>query len=395
MGFDNYPCAYPGTGIFLCNTRKLRPVRHLLFGGTHLTWKVSYDMEEIKRLIEKLETQQILSKEELRRLIGSLTKEDTDFLRERARLVALRHFGNGIYTRGLIEFTNYCKNDCYYCGIRRSNRCVERYRLTTEDILSCCRKGHELGFRTFVLQGGEDGSYLDEDIVEIVTLIRKEFPDCAITLSIGEKSYDSYVKYYQAGADRYLLRHETANEEHYQKLHPANLKLSNRKKCLQNLKEIGYQVGAGFMVGSPYQTTDHIIEDLFFLKELNPQMVGIGPFLPHHETPFADQKKGSMELTLVLISIIRLMLPNALIPATTALGTVHPNGRELGILSGANVVMPNLSPTIVRKKYQLYDNKICTGDEAAECRMCLDRRMKKIGYELTVDRGDYKLAAIS
>lgn len=350
-------------------------------------------MTDIKQLIEKLEEQRILSKDEFLTLLTNLTEEDTEYLRERAKQVAQKHFGNKIYTRGLIEFTNYCKNDCYYCGIRRGNRCVERYRLTNEEILSCCREGYGLGFRTFVLQGGEDGSYSDEDIVEIVRMIKTDFPDCAITLSIGEKSYDSYLKYYQAGADRYLLRHETADDEHYQKLHPANLNLTNRKECLKNLKEIGYQVGAGFMVGSPYQTTEHIIKDLFFLKELDPQMVGIGPFLPHHETPFADQTKGTMEQTLLLISIIRLMLPDALIPATTALGTVHPNGRELGILSGANVVMPNLSPTIVRKKYQLYDNKICTGDEAAECRTCLDRRMNKIGYELTVDRGDYRQEA--
>lgn len=349
-------------------------------------------MADIKQLIEKLEEQHILSREEFLTFLTGISGEETEFLRERARITAQKQFGNKIYTRGLIEFTNYCKNDCYYCGIRRSNRCVERYRLTNEEILSCCKEGYELGFRTFVLQGGEDGSYSDEDIVELLRMIKTDFPECAITLSIGEKSYESYLKYYQAGADRYLLRHETATEEHYQKLHPANLSLSNRKQCLQNLKEIGYQVGAGFMVGSPFQTTENIIEDLFFLKELDPQMVGIGPFLPHHETPFADQAKGTMEQTLVLISIIRLMLPNALIPATTALGTVHPNGRELGILSGANVVMPNLSPTIVRKKYQLYDNKICTGDEAAECRTCLDRRMNKIGYELTVDRGDYRTA---
>ncbi len=346
-------------------------------------------MTEVKQLIEKLENQRILSREEFITLLNNLTEEDTQFLRERARQTAKKHFDNKIYTRGLIEFTNYCKNDCYYCGIRRSNSCVERYRLTNEEILNCCKVGHELGFRTFVLQGGEDGSYSDDDMVEIIRMIKKDYPDCAITLSIGEKSYDSYLKFYQAGADRYLLRHETANEEHYQKLHPQNLKLSNRKQCLQNLKEIGYQVGAGFMVGSPYQTTETIVEDLFFLKELSPQMVGVGPFLPHHETPFADQEKGTMEQTLILISIVRLMLPNSLIPATTALGTVNPNGRELGILSGANVVMPNLSPTIVRKKYQLYDNKICTGDEAAECRSCLDRRMRKIGYELTVDRGDF------
>jgi len=347
-------------------------------------------MSKVTQLIEKLEEQRDLSKEEFIELLSNLTEEDSQFLHERARITAKEHFDNKIYTRGLIEFTNYCKNDCYYCGIRRSNRCVERYRLTEEEILDCCQQGYELGFRTFVLQGGEDGSYSDADIVLIVQKIKNAFPDCAITLSIGEKSYESYLAYYNAGADRYLLRHETATEEHYQKLHPANLSLANRKRCLMNLKDIGYQVGAGFMVGSPYQTMEHIVEDLKFLKELSPEMIGIGPFLPHHETPFADQAKGTMEQTLNLISIVRLMLPNSLIPATTALGTVNPNGREQGILAGANVVMPNLSPTIVRKNYQLYDNKICTGDEAAECRSCMERRMNKIGYELAVDRGDYQ-----
>lgn len=347
-------------------------------------------MADIRKLIDQLEEQKILSKAEFISLLSEITPEDTEYLRDKARTIAKRHFGNQIYTRGLIEFTNYCKNDCYYCGIRRSNKNVTRYRLTNEQILNCCKEGHELGFRTFVLQGGEDGSYSDEDMIEIITMIKKDFPDCALTLSIGEKSYDSYQKFFEAGADRYLLRHETANEEHYAKLHPENLTLKNRKECLSNLKEIGYQVGAGFMVGSPYQTLDHIVEDLLFLKELSPEMVGIGPFLPHHETPFAKEEKGSMERTLILISIIRLMLPSALIPATTALGTIHPKGREEGILSGANVVMPNLSPTTVRKQYELYDNKICTGDEAAECRFCLDGRMKKIGYELAVDRGDYQ-----
>jgi biotin synthase len=346
-------------------------------------------MPDIKKLINELEEQRMLTKEEFITLLTDLTEEDTQYLHERAQLMARKYFDNKIYTRGLIEFTNYCKNDCYYCGIRKSNRGVERYRLTNEEILDCCKQGHELGFRTFVLQGGEDGSYSDEDIVEIITMIKNDYSDCAITLSVGEKSYESYRKFYEAGADRYLLRHETANDIHYSKLHPANLTLQNRKQCLCNLKEIGYQVGAGFMVGSPYQTLENLAEDLLFLKELSPQMVGIGPFLPHHETPFANEAKGSYELTLTLISILRLLLPNALIPATTALGTIHPNGREQGILSGANVVMPNLSPTSVRKKYELYDNKICTGDEAAECRSCLDRRMRKIGYELVVDRGDF------
>ncbi len=347
-------------------------------------------MSDIKKLIDRLREQRILTEKEFLTLLTGMDAEDKQYLREKARSEALRRFGNLIYTRGLIEFTNYCKNDCYYCGIRRSNRNITRYRLSQEQILDCCREGFELGFRTFVLQGGEDGSFRDEEIVEMIRRIKESFPECALTLSIGEKSYDSYLKYYEAGADRYLLRHETASEEHYAKLHPAGLSLKNRKECLLNLKKIGYQVGAGFMVGSPGQRMEHIVEDLFFLKELGPQMIGIGPFLPHHETPFAQEEKGSMELTLLLISILRLMLPNSLLPATTALGTIHPGGREEGILSGANVVMPNLSPTTVRKNYELYDNKICTGDEAAECRFCLSRRMEKIGYELAVDRGDYQ-----
>lgn len=346
-------------------------------------------MELGKELINKLENQKILSKEEFVCLLSELSPEDTEYLRVRAQNTAKKFFDNKIYTRGLIEFTNYCKNDCYYCGIRRSNRDVERYRLTNEQILECCKEGHRLGFRTFVLQGGEDGSYSDEDIVAIIMMIKKDYSDCAITLSIGERSYDSYKKFYEAGADRYLLRHESASEEHYSQLHPQNLKLENRKQCLKNLKEIGFQVGAGFMVGSPFQTLENIAEDLLFIKELSPEMIGIGPFIPHHETPFAQYTQGSLEQTLKLISIIRLMMPNALIPSTTALGTINPNGRELGMQHGANVVMPNLSPTSVRKKYELYDNKICTGDEAAECRFCLERRVKKVGYELTVDRGDF------
>lgn len=340
-------------------------------------------------LIDRLEEHRILTRSEFVTLLTEVTKEDQDCLRSRARKIATGVFGNKIYTRGLIEFTNYCKNDCFYCGIRCSNKAVSRYRLTKEEIMNCCKTGYELGFRTFVLQGGEDVHYSDEALLELVQNIKDNYPDCALTLSLGERSYESYRAFYLAGADRYLLRHETANEEHYRMLHPDKLTLSNRKNCLKQLKEIGYQVGAGFMVGSPGQKVENLVEDLFFLKDLDPHMIGIGPFLPHHQTPFADHPSGTMEQTLTLISILRLMFPNALIPATTALGTIHPMGREEGILSGANVVMPNLSPTLVRKKYELYDNKICTGDEAAECRYCLEKRMEKIGYHLVVDRGDY------
>ena len=331
-----------------------------------------------------------LRREDLIALITQATPESDEYLFAQARKVREEIYGKAVYMRGLIEFTNYCKNDCYYCGIRRSAAHADRYRLSEEQILNCCENGYALGFRTFVLQGGEDGYYTDERIVSMVEKIKEKYPDCALTLSIGERDRESYQAFYDAGADRYLLRHETADEDHYRLLHPAQLSLAHRKQCLRQLKEIGYQVGCGFMVGSPGQTPECLVEDLLFIKELAPHMVGIGPFVPHHDTPFADQPQGGLELTLRLLAIIRLMQPHVLLPATTALGTIDPRGREKGILAGANVVMPNLSPGDVRKKYLLYDNKICTGDEAAECVNCLGNRIASTGYELVNDRGDYK-----
>ena len=342
----------------------------------------------MKELIQKLRQTQSLTKEEWIRLIENRTPELAEYLFEQAREVREMYYGKDIYIRGLIEFTNYCKNDCLYCGIRRSNKNAERYRLSKEEILECCDHGYKLGFRTFVLQGGEDGYYTDERVAEIVSEMKENHPDCAITLSIGEKSYESYQKFFEAGADRYLLRHETYNCEHYAKLHPAELSAKVRQQCLWDLKKIGYQVGTGFMVGSPFQTAEHLAEDMLFIKELNPQMIGIGPFVPHHDTPFAKEQGGTLELTLFMLGLLRLMIPKALIPSTTALGTIDPNGRELGILAGANVVMPNLSPRNVREKYLLYDNKICTGDEAAESLENLKTRMKKINYDIVVSRGD-------
>ncbi len=309
-------------------------------------------------------------------------------LREEAVRLRKQYYGHKVYTRGLIEFTNYCKNDCYYCGIRHGNRNAKRYRLTREEILDCCENGYELGFRTFVLQGGEDPYYTDDRMAEIVRSIKEGYPDCAVTLSIGERSRESYKRFREAGADRYLLRHETANEEHYGRLHPPAMSLKVRKQCLYDLKELGYQVGAGFMVGSPGQRTGDLAEDLLFLKELQPQMVGIGPFIPHHDTRFASEPAGSVELTLYLLSVIRILLPKVLLPATTALGTMDPQGREKGLAAGANVVMPNLSPIKNRKQYDLYDNKICTGEEAAECRGCLAKRVESAGYRLVNERGD-------
>lgn len=349
-------------------------------------------MYVMKQLVDTLEQQQTLSKEEFIYLLEHRDEEISNYLFERSRAIRHLHYGNSIYIRGLIEFTNVCKNDCYYCGIRKSNKNAERYRLSEAEILSACEVGYELGFRTFVLQGGEDYHFSDDDICHIVSKIKEQYPTCAITLSIGERSYESYLSYFQAGADRYLLRHETANTAHYNKLHPSNLSLENRKRCLWDLKKIGYEVGSGFMVGSPYQTYECLADDLLFLHKLQPHMVGIGPFIPHHDTDFAKEKAGTLELTLYLIGILRLMFPKVLLPSTTALGTIDPLGREKGIQAGANVVMPNLSPREVRSKYLLYDNKICTGDEAAECRYCMERRMQSIGYEVVVDRGDSKVS---
>ena len=343
----------------------------------------------MKSIIDKLVLNRDLSDEEFEQLILCEDKETIEYLASKAREVREKIYGKEVYLRGLIEFTNYCRNDCLYCGIRRSNKNAERYRLTEEQILSCCESGYKLGFRTFVLQGGEDMYFSDEVLVPLVKEIKKRYPDCALTLSVGEREKDSYQKLFDAGADRYLLRHETADKEHYESLHPAELSFDHRMKCLWNLKEIGYQVGCGMMIGSPNQTVKHLIKDLRFLQEFKPEMVGIGPFIPHHDTPFANCETGSVDITLKLLSIIRIMLPEVLLPATTALGTADGFGREKGILAGANVVMPNLSPTDVRDKYLLYDNKICTGDEAAECIRCMSLRVQKVGYEVVQKRGDH------
>lgn len=340
-------------------------------------------------LVNKLCRDGTLTKPELISLIESGEKYRGE-LSEIAQKLRREYYGDDIYIRGLIEFTNYCKQNCFYCGIRKDNLSCRRYRLTPDDIMSCCEQGYELGFRTFVLQGGEDAYFNDDRICEIISAVKGKYPDCALTLSIGEKPKESYQRYFDCGADRYLLRHETASKEHYERLHPKAQRFENRIKCLRYLKEIGYQVGCGFMVGSPYQSAQNLAEDLLFIKELKPQMVGIGPFIHHSETPMKHFTDGTLEQTLLMLSIIRIMLPKVLLPATTALATIHPRGRELGILSGANVVMPNLSPVSVRKKYQLYDNKVCTGEESAECIRCLTKRVESVGCKIIVSRGDSK-----
>ena len=343
----------------------------------------------LKQLIDRLEGSRDLSDAELTELLLCEDSEAVAYLAERARAVREKIYGKEVYLRGLIEFTNYCKNNCKYCGIRCGNKNAERYRLSKEEILSCCDIGYELGFRTFVLQGGEDPYFNDDRMVDIVSAMRKNHPDCAITLSVGEREKESYQRLFNAGANRYLLRHETADKAHYEYLHPKEMSYDHRMQCLRDLKDIGYQVGCGMMVGSPGQKTEHYIKDLRFMQEFKPEMVGIGPFIPHHDTEYAGEKAGTVEMTLKLLSIIRLLLPEVLLPATTALGTIDPTGREKGILAGANVVMPNLSPGNVREKYLLYDNKICTGDEAAECIRCMSQRVSKVGYTVVQSRGDH------
>lgn len=345
-------------------------------------------MQESLSIINKLRERHTLSVNEWKCLIAHAGGETAECLRSAAREEADRVFGRQVYVRGLIEFTNICKKDCYYCGIRKSNSCVERYRLTEEEILSCCRAGYEAGLRTFVLQGGEDGYFTVKRICALVQEIHVKYPDCAVTLSVGEWDKESYERFYAAGAERFLLRQETANEEHYGKLHPENQKHSTRIECLKNLKDIGYQTGCGFLVGSPHQTIDCIIEDLLFLERFRPQMVGIGPFLPAKNTPFEAEPAGSSELTLFLLSAIRLMLPNVLLPATTALGTARRDGRMQGLLHGANVIMPNLSPVRVRDKYALYDNKVHSGNEAAEHLEALRKELAKENFTVAISRGD-------
>lgn len=346
--------------------------------------------ERVERLIKSLAFNHRLRLEEYQELVEAQSPETAAVLAEQAVAVRREIYGNAVYVRGLIEVSNICKNDCLYCGIRRSNSHCDRYRLSLEDILSCAAEGYRLGFRTFVLQGGEDPFFTDQVLSGIVTALKSAYPDCAVTLSMGERSRESYQLLRQAGADRYLLRHETADRAHYETLHPAGMSFDNRMRCLGDLRDLGYQVGCGFMVGSPGQTSRTLAEDLKFIAEFKPDMCGIGPFVPHKDTAFRDQPAGTVEQTCYLLSIIRLIHPPVLLPATTALGTIHPEGRELGILAGANVVMPNLSPVSVRKKYELYDNKICTGEESAQCRDCLSARMAAVGYEIVTARGDVK-----
>lgn len=340
------------------------------------------------QLIDKLNNDKTLEKDEFVQLISTYNKQDMEYASGLARSISVQNYGKKIYFRGIVEFTNICKNNCYYCGIRKDNADVTRYRLDKSEILQCCDEGYSLGYRTFVLQGGEDGYFTDERLCEIVSDIHEKYPDCAITLSVGERSYNSYKSLYDAGATRYLLRHETINKTHYSKLHPSEMSLDNRIECLYNLKAIGYQTGCGMMIGAPFQTAENIAEDMLFMKKFQPHMIGMGPFIAHHSTPFCNFENGSAERTIFMLSLCRIMLPYVLLPATTALGTLGSDGRQRGVLAGANVIMPNLSPLAVRKKYMLYDNKAGMSDDAKSGLDKLRKQMNDIGYEMCVDIGN-------
>ena len=347
--------------------------------------------DTIFALIDKLRETRTLSDEELRKLYFTRSPETNAYLYSQADAVRRESYGNKVYLRGLIEISNICKNDCYYCGIRRSNENAVRYRLNFDDLMICCDHGYTLGFRTFVLQGGEDGFFSDDVLTAWVGALAQRFSDCALTLSLGERTRESYEKLYEAGARRYLLRHETATDSHYQKLHPKDMSLAHRLQCLSDLKEIGFQTGCGIMIGSPYQTWENLLADLRYMQAFDPQMVGLGPFIPAKHTPFEHESAGTLDDTLWMLSVVRLMLPHVLLPATTALATLSPEGREAGLKAGANVLMPNLSPLSVRKKYSLYDNKATLDGEAAENVVALSQWLQGIGYEAVVDRGDYKI----
>ncbi|QGT99366.1 [FeFe]-hydrogenase maturation protein HydE [Candidatus Syntrophocurvum alkaliphilum] len=349
---------------------------------------MSSKIKTLKQITNKLYYQNNLDSKELLYLLNNINTEIKQDIIEKSNKTKINIYGNKIFMRGLIEFTNYCKKSCEYCGIRAQNKNIDRYRLSLDQILSCCEEGNKLGFKTFVLQGGEDSYYTDDKIVEIIQTIKKNYSDSAITLSIGEKSYDSYKNFFDAGADRYLLRHETASKELYDKFH-KNSSFESRIKCLWNLKKIGFQVGAGFMIGLPGQSNEDLVKDVMFIKELQPHMVGIGPFIPHKDTSLRNNNSGTIDKTIIMLAIIRLFLPKVLLPATTALGSIDPLGREKGLQAGANVVMPNLSPTVVRDKYALYDGKICTGDEAAKCRTCIEDKINKAGFTIDMSRGDH------
>ncbi len=346
--------------------------------------------KRIKELTEKLINDRSLSRDEYEYLIENRDAESAEYLADEAVKLREQIYGREVFTRGLLEISNHCKNNCLYCGIRRDNKNLKRYRLLPEEIMECAKEGYSLGFRTIVMQGGEDVFYSDDILCALIKDIKKECSGVAVTLSLGERSRKSYECLFDAGADRYLLRHESADRKHYEMLHPEEMSYENRMRCLRGLKDIGYQTGCGFMVGSPFQEAKHLAADLSFVEEFKPDMCGIGPFIPHHETPFGNEPQGTVELTCFLLSIIRIIHPAVLLPSTTALGTVDPKGREKGILAGANVVMPNLSPVSVRKQYELYDNKICTGEESAQCIGCLEQRMQSIGCRLFASRGDIK-----
>ncbi len=355
-----------------------------------MTVEQKFVNEKILQLIKKLYIKNDLEDEELLYLLDNINEKEKKYLFSLAKKTRDEVYGNRVYLRGLIEFTNYCNKRCVYCGINASNKNVKRYRLTKHEILDSCIKGKKLGFNTFVLQGGEDKFFTDEIICDIVQSIKLKIPDCAVTLSIGEREFESYKAFKKAGVDRYLLRHETTNSDLYTRLHP-NSKLQNRMECLKDLKDLGFQTGAGFMVGLPgYETKDYV-KDLRFLKNLQPEMVGIGPFIPHADTEMKHCKSGDLKTVILILAMVRLLLPKVLLPATTALSTIDSEGRKKGLNAGANVIMPNLTPGIYREDYSLYNEKMITGSESVEELELIKKQLEDYGYICDMSKGDSKM----
>jgi biotin synthase len=319
-------------------------------------------------------------------IIKWLKADDAAELFAMADDIRKRYFKDEVHIRGIIEFSNYCMKNCFYCGLRRDNKTIERYRISEDEIIDTALKAGELGYKTILLQSGEDGGYTIEGLCAIIKRIRSNL-DCAITLSLGEKSFDEYRSLRDAGADRYLLRFETSDRGLFNKLKPDS-SYENRLDCIKNLKKLGFQVGSGFMVGLPGQTYEILADDILLLRELDLDMIGIGPFLSHHNTPLGNSASGTLDLTLRALAIIRILMPDVHIPATTAMGTVEKGGREKALQCGANVIMPNVTPIKYRKYYEIYPNKICIDDAPSDCRACIEGMLKSLGRAAATNKGD-------
>lgn len=325
---------------------------------------------------------QNFSKDEIIEILKDESKND--WLFSLADKIRHDNVGDGVHLRGLIEFSNICKRSCKYCGLRAADKFIDRYRISSDEIVSYAEHAVKTGYKTIVLQSGEDEYFTTDRICEIISRIKKL--GAALTLSIGERSFEDYKAFKESGADRYLIRIETTDRNLYKKMHP-HMDFDNRLRCLKDLKTLGYEVGTGCLVGLPEQSIDSLADDILFFKEIDADMVGIGPFIPHPHTPLKDASNGSFILALKVMALTRILLPDINIPATTAMETLNPNGRIIALKSGANVVMPNVTTTEYRAKYEIYPNKICINENPDKCRECISAKIKSIGRTVSTSYG--------